>query len=333
MAVFDYAGRLAYANPAFRNSSHFSSLVEGRGYLASRAVENARRDAIHRGAAVSLGDSTTGRLLEYQVLPLQAASGWTAILVREGMPVDHSQPGGVTLSVLAHEIRGPLLVAQESLEMLTQLTSESSMELRDAVARQGRSLARLSGIVQGLTDLSRARELDLDRSGWTEVNLCQQVAEVGETYQALAFARGFELIVTRQSEALVIDGHAELLARAIANLVDNALKYGTAPGPIRLAIRERGSLLVVEVADAGPGIAPSDQPAVFTEFHRLSAARNAHTPGTGLGLTVARRVAEAHGGRLSLESHLGEGSIFKLSFLSGRRGRLDWRLEPATTAP
>ena len=79
---------------------------------------------------------------------------------------------------------------------------------------------------------------------------------------------------------------------------------------------------MVEFADSGPGIAPADQGAIFIEFHRLPAARAARTPGTGLGLAIARRVALAHGGRLSLESRPGQGSTFRLSFLLPRRAGL-----------
>jgi signal transduction histidine kinase len=129
-------------------------------------------------------------------------------------------------------------------------------------------------------------------------------------------------VVALERDVPAIDGHAELLARAIANLVDNALKYATAPGPIRLSLRRSGALAVVEVADSGPGIARADQPSIFTEFYRLPAARAARTPGTGLGLAVARRVAQAHGGRLSLESQVGAGSAFRLSFLLARGGRI-----------
>ncbi|MGC2192214.1 MAG: HAMP domain-containing sensor histidine kinase [Candidatus Dormiibacterota bacterium] len=261
----------------------------------------------------------TDRPLEVEVLPLQVAPEWAALVIRGRETEGDSASDALTLSMLVHELRGPLLLAQESLEVLTQLADGSPTELRDAVARQGRSLARLTGLVQGLSDLSRARGLDGTRKSWTTVDLARQVVDVAEIYRDLAFARGFELVVTIDRDVPAIDGHADLLGRAIANLVDNALKYGSAPGPIRLSLRQSGALVVVGVADSGPGIAAADQSAVFAEFHRLPAARSASTPGTGLGLAVARRVVEAHGGRLSLESQPGVGSIFRASFLSRRR--------------
>jgi signal transduction histidine kinase len=323
LAVFDHSGRLAYSNPAFRESSQLASLVDGRGYLSNPALESARRDAVHRSfRTASLSTMTmTERPLEVEVIPLQVAPEWTAMVIRGTEPVGDTASDALPLSMLVHELRGPLLIAQQSLEVLTQLVADSSTELKDAVSRQGRSLARLTGLVQGLSDLSRARGLDRTRHSWAPVNLARQIADVAEIYQDLASVRGLELEVTMDRDVPTVEGHGELLARAISNLVDNALKYGTAPGPIRLALRQSGALVVVEVSDRGPGIAQSDQSAVFTEFHRLPDARAAGTPGTGLGLAVARRVVEAHGGRLSLESQSGVGSIFRLSFLRSRGGR------------
>jgi signal transduction histidine kinase len=130
--------------------------------------------------------------------------------------------------------------------------------------------------------------------------------------------QGLGLEVLVESQVPATEGHTELLTRAIANLVDNAVKYASRPGPIRLSLRRRGALAVVEVADSGPGIALIDHSDIFREFYRLPSARASRTPGTGLGLAVARRVAEAHGGRLSLESWPGVGSVFRLSFLLGR---------------
>jgi hypothetical protein len=151
------------------------------------------------------------------------------------------------------------------------------------------------------------------------VDLAEQVQEIALVYTDLAQSRGFELVVDVEPDVPAIQGNGELLARAISNLVDNALKYATPTGPVRLALGRHGALAVVEVADSGPGIAPEDQAAVFREFFRLAADRATNAPGTGLGLAVAKRVAEAHGGRLSLESWPGIGSTFRLSFLLAAR--------------
>jgi signal transduction histidine kinase len=258
-------------------------------------------------------------MLDVEVLALKAAPEWTAMVLRARSSSD-SHADSLALGLLVHELREPLLMAHESLEKLTQLAQSSDAEIRAAVARQGRSLSRLTALVQALRDMSLAHGLEDSRGSWSSVDLGTQVEDVASRYQDLAriHGLGFELVV--ESHVPSIEGHVELLRQAIANLVDNAVKYASRPGPVRLSLRRRGALAVVEVADSGPGIAPSDQTAIFGDFYRLPAARAAQTPGSGLGLSVARRVAEAHGGRLSLESLLGVGSVFRLSFLLQRRG-------------
>jgi len=255
--------------------------------------------------------------LDIEVLALKVAPEWTAMVLRGRASAAHPADS-LGLGMLVHELREPLLLAHESLERLTQRVQNSDTEMRDAVARQGRSLVRLTALVQALRDLSLAHGLDGSRSSWTAVDLGRRVEDVATRYQDLAAMRGLALEVTIESEVPAIDGDAELLTRAIANLVDNALKYATPTDPIRLSLHRRGALAVIEVADGGPGIALSDQAAIFTEFYRLPSSRASRTPGTGLGLAVARRVAEAHGGRLSLQSEAGVGSIFRLSFLIAR---------------
>jgi len=335
VAVFDQSGRLAYSNPAFRDTPEHSSLVDGHGYLSSAALEAVRRDAVRLGGrrGTRCTTVTADRALEVEVAPLEVAPEWTALTIRNRAPEGDVASDALILPMLIHELRGPLLLAQESLEDLTQLAAGSQSDLKDAVARQGRSLARLTGLVQGLSDLSRARGLDRTRHSWTAVNLGQQVADVAEIYQDLAAARGLELVVTIEPNVSAIEGHADLLGRAIANLVDNALKYGDVPGAIHLSLRQKGALVVVEVADGGPGIAQGDQSAIFTEFNRLPKARASRIQGTGLGLSVARRVVEAHGGRLSVESQLGVGSVFKLSLLASRKTGIGIGSNSVSTAP
>jgi len=320
VAVFDQSGRLAYSNPAFQGTPALSEVVDSRGYLTSAAIEGARRQVVHHGPSGGTRSTTSiqaDRVLDVEVLPLKAAPEWTAMVLRARTSADY-QSDSLALGLLVHELREPLLTAHESLERLTQLTQGSDAELRTAVARQGRSLTRLTALVQALRDLSLAHGLEESRASWTSVDLGMQVDEVAGRYQDLAAMRGLSFEVVVEAHVPAIEGHTELLTRAIANVVDNAVKYASCPGSVRLSLRRRGALAVVEVADSGPGIALVDQIEIFREFYRLPAARASRTPGTGLGLAVARRVAEAHGGRLSLESGPGVGSVFRLSFLLGR---------------
>lgn len=318
VGVFDHGGRMAYSNPRFQQLERDIGLVDGRGYLISAAMEDARRGALHHRDAHttrSVAVITSGHSLAVEVIPLEAAPDWAAIVIYRSESDGERPTDALTIPVLVHELRGSLLLAQESLEALTQIASNGPARLRSAVARQGRALTRLTGLVKGLGDLSRAQGLERSRASWTMVDLSEQVEEIALAYSDMALARGLELLVVVEPSIPAIQGNADLLARSITNLVDNAVKYATSPGSIRVALERHGALAVVEVADSGPGIALGDQTRVFAEFFRLADERGNGPSGSGLGLAVARRVAEAHGGRLSLESRPGVGSAFRLSFL------------------
>ncbi|MGH7610235.1 MAG: sensor histidine kinase [Candidatus Dormibacteria bacterium] len=150
------------------------------------------------------------------------------------------------------------------------------------------------------------------------LDLGYEVRQVGETFRELAEGNGFALEVRTEDGAIPIQGSAGLIARAISNLVDNALKYSQPPGPVRLSASRKGALAVVEVADEGPGVPAEHEQRIFAEFARGPQAASRPIPGSGLGLAVTRQVARAHGGTLSMESSPHHLTTFRLSFLLAR---------------
>jgi two-component system, OmpR family, sensor kinase len=112
-----------------------------------------------------------------------------------------------------------------------------------------------------------------------------------------------------------VRGDRERLRQVIQNLVDNAVKYSSAGGRVRVsAIADNGHVLI-DVHDEGPGIPPEDQQLIFEKFGRSSGGTA--KPGTGLGLFIARSIAEAHGGTLEVESVPDQGSVFRLELPAG----------------
>jgi signal transduction histidine kinase len=127
---------------------------------------------------------------------------------------------------------------------------------------------------------------------------------VTELYEPVADEKGFKMTVA-VSPGLTITGNRELVGQAIANLIDNALKYGatdsSAGGRIDISARREDSRIVIEVGDHGAGIGNSDRQRVFDRFVRLEGARS--RPGSGLGLSLAAAVARLHGGTVRLEDN------------------------------
>ena len=116
-----------------------------------------------------------------------------------------------------------------------------------------------------------------------------------------------------QTELPPVRGDANSLQEVLQNLLDNALQYTPAGGKIEVSALSTDGRVVVTVADTGIGIPQAEQERIFERFYRVDAARSREAGGTGLGLSIARHIMEAHGGRLWVESAVGEGSRFHFS--------------------
>jgi signal transduction histidine kinase len=265
---------------------------------------------------------TNAETVRLELFGLGLVPGWTALVASPTTCDPQGTSHWPDPRLLLHELRAPLLGIREGLDNLTQRCAEQAPELLDAVGKQSRALSRLAGVLAGVGDLLRAGDVAGLRSEWPLVDLSRVVRVVEETYSSLASASGHQLTVESEPDVPPVRGEEELLVRAVANLVDNAIKYSPPPGPVRLGLHLRGVLAVVEVSDLGPGIAPGDQRRILDPFVRLPAAVSTGAPGSGLGLAVVHQVATAHGGSLSIQSEMNSGATFRLSFLVGRPGAL-----------
>jgi signal transduction histidine kinase len=137
------------------------------------------------------------------------------------------------------------------------------------------------------------------REAWAVVDLAEIARTVADLYEPVAEEKGLVLAVETDA-TLPVRGDRHLLSQAIANLIDNALKYTTA-GQVALTARAAGEVGRVEVSDTGPGVPPDRREAVFDRFVRLEGSRS--TPGNGLGLSLVRAVARLHAGTCWLEDN------------------------------
>jgi signal transduction histidine kinase len=141
-------------------------------------------------------------------------------------------------------------------------------------------------------------------------------ALLADTLRALQVSLGHKGFVLRYEPAadalppLPLD--ADALRQAVSNLVDNAVKYSAAPGEVVVRLRRDGAEARIEVADRGIGISREEQSRIFERFHRVSTGLVHDIKGSGLGLSIVRHIVQAHGGRVSVRSQVGEGSTFTL---------------------
>ena len=199
-------------------------------------------------------------------------------------------------NAIAHDLRTPIARARTRLEDAT-LHAETPTELRSAIER---ATADLDGIVAVFQALLRIAEIEAGsrRAAFARIDLVPSLAGVAELYEAVAEERGVTLSADLPDQ-LPAFGDAALIQQAVANLVDNAVKFSPAGGTASLSARISAGRVEIVVADHGPGIPHDERTKATQRFYRGESAR--HTPGSGLGLTLVQAVAQLHGGSLRLE--------------------------------
>ena len=198
---------------------------------------------------------------------------------------------------VAHDLRTPLARIRARLEVTLLQKPDAARyaeALRDTIAEAD----RLLGTFNALLSIGEA-EAGSRREAWSTVDLAEITRSVADLYEPVADENGLHLVV-EIDDTLPVRGDRHLLSQAIANLLDNALKY-TPQGEVALRARARGDTARVEVEDHGPGIPADRREAVFDRFVRLEGSRS--TPGNGLGLSLVRAVAKLHAGACWLEDN------------------------------
>ncbi|WP_295855571.1 ATP-binding protein [uncultured Xylophilus sp.] len=209
---------------------------------------------------------------------------------------------------IAHNLRTPL--SRILLQLRAAQRPDASVpELRAAVDGAVTEVEALAVVFDKLLRIAEA-ETGARRHGFSPLALGDVLADLAELYDAVVEAQGATLHLAAAPDA-VVRGDRDLLANAVANLLDNALKYGGPTGDgrgatIRLRCERRGDRCRLVVEDDGPGIPAEERSRLGTRFHRLRAAVEADAPGVGLGLASVRAVAHLHGGTMAVEDGAGD---------------------------
>ncbi|TCJ18402.1 HAMP domain-containing histidine kinase [Parasulfuritortus cantonensis] len=208
---------------------------------------------------------------------------------------------------IAHDLRSPLTRIRglaEAAVVNGSVTGEGA-EVAGSIVEE---CDRLMLMINTMLDITEA-EAGLGGLKLAELDLGELVAQVVDLFAGVAEDKGVAL--TGDSPGRVaVRADRRKLQRALANLVDNAIKYTPAGGRVCVTARPAAGRVAVEVADTGPGIAAEDLPRIFDRFFRSDRSR--HFPGNGLGLSLAQAVAHAHGGDITVGPATGGGSVFRL---------------------
>ncbi|WP_241491098.1 sensor histidine kinase [Sphingomonas sanguinis] len=259
-------------------------------WAAARMIERRLEDTVATAHAVAGGD------LSRRVIPNGGDDAFDALAQAVNAMLDRIALLMTELKVatdgLAHDLRSPLTRLRATLDRA--LAESRDENARVAVGRALEEGDRLLAMLDTALRISRA-EAGLGRDAFVDADLAEMVRDVADMFEPLAEDRGMT-IRAEGPETLVARVHRELLGQAVANLIDNALKYGAGEITVRV---EPGPVLIV--ADDGPGIPEERRDEALKRFGRLDAART--ESGAGLGLSLASAVAHLHGGTLALEDN------------------------------
>lgn len=208
----------------------------------------------------------------------------------------------------SHELKTPLTVLKGEMEIA--LKTEKTVEgFKEVIKSSLEEIDRMSAIVKSLLNLAK---LDSRvRLPNDNIKLDWIVEERFNQTMPLAKDKGIDMVMAKK-ESVIIMGDKLGIGQLLFNLIYNAIKYTSKDGRIEISLEQSDNWAIIKVIDTGIGIAEEDLPHIFDRFYRVDKARTTGAGGVGLGLSICKEIAEAHGGKIEVESEAGKGSVFKV---------------------
>lgn len=210
----------------------------------------------------------------------------------------------------SHELKTPLTILKGEIEMALR-SKDDVQYMKEVLNSSLEEIDRMSYIVKSLLDLAK---MDVEKGVLARepVRLDKVLADRHEHFKRLAFDSAVQLDILENRPVMVL-GDQVRLSQLIYNLIDNAIKYTPRGGKVELRLGQDGQTVFFRVKDTGVGISSEDLPYIFDRFFRVDKARTREVGGAGLGLSICKEIAEAHGGTLAASSVPGKGSTFTAS--------------------
>ncbi|HEU5191589.1 MAG TPA: HAMP domain-containing sensor histidine kinase [Methylomirabilota bacterium] len=212
---------------------------------------------------------------------------------------------------VSHDLKTPLALIRmfgETLEMNRVPDEATRREYYGVITRESERLSRLIDNVLDFSRIEEGRRRYVLAAGSIE----PVIFEVMEAFRHPLTQLGFKVSVEVEPDLPEVDLDAEAMQQAVANLVDNAIKYSDARRHLTVTARRADDAVAVAVADEGIGIPPREQERIFDKFYRVGHSDTQGRRGSGVGLALVKHIVDAHGGRVGVESRVGEGSRFTI---------------------
>jgi heavy metal sensor kinase len=210
----------------------------------------------------------------------------------------------------SHDLRTPLSLIRTHAELALRRT-RSDGEYRESLGRILTVSEETTQLVESLLALARA-DAGAGHLHFVDMDLSRVLEKIANQVEVLAHSKGLAFSAEFHEEPLLVCGDAGALESLLLAILDNAVKYTSSGGSVELRSSSLPGEAVIEVEDTGVGIAPQDLPRIFDRFFRADQARSREVAGSGLGLSIARWIAETHKGRIEVESEVGRGSRFRI---------------------
>ena len=227
------------------------------------------------------------------------------------------------LAHVSHELRTPMASIQEGTHLLLdEIPGPLTQEQRTTLRIMADSSRRLINLISTILDLSKM-EAGMMEYRFVPVDL-KRIADVSvNKVRLLADSKRVKLVIENVGERVWVHADASRIEQVLDNLLSNALKFSPQGGIVTLQMKadQQAGVLEVSVSDTGPGIAADDLQHIFERFYQGRTKAKSAAPGSGLGLTLAKRVVEAHGGRIWIESEAGKWTTVRFILRSAKQGR------------
>ncbi|MEO8274797.1 MAG: ATP-binding protein [Thermoanaerobaculia bacterium] len=314
--VTDGRGRVRLLNPAFReifgvpaNASLTDALDLAREPRMLDLISQVLSDGVERALTIERMEPVR-RTLELAASTLGAQEGAVVVArdITEAEQLNRMRRDFV--ANVSHELRTPLSAIQGYAETLC----DGALDERETAARFSQRIVeqcrRLSALLSDLLTLSRLEGREPLES-LAPVDLRAIAGEAAELVAALAAAKQVHLVL-EPGDSPTVPGDPDGILRLFSNLLENAVKYNHPHGQVAIRIAADASQATIEVQDSGIGMPASALSRIFERFYRVDKGRAREEGGTGLGLAIVKHVAQAHHGRVEVESEPGKGSTFRV---------------------
>jgi heavy metal sensor kinase len=210
----------------------------------------------------------------------------------------------------SHELRTPLAImqAEATLALSKERTEDDYRKSLETISQES---SYMSSVIGKLLFLARS-DAGKEQLNFENVDIKNLIVELSTNIEALAQDKGIKFTVDAQ-ESLIVNGDKVKLRQLFINILENAIRYTPNDGNISVSAVKKDGNALVAISDTGIGIPPEHLPHIFERFYRVDKARSRAEGGVGLGLAIAKYIAESHGGKIELESQVGKGTTFRIT--------------------